>query len=159
MQVLSSVLLWNFALTNQLNKLPSKIQKDFVPTLINGKPSASTPLLVLCSVHALPLPLRPQSLSLSLLASAMSITCRVEVLGAGINGKLLCGASAIPRAVDVHLWTVLGWLPIIHFQHLGQECSIVGCSVRSISLNCSLTAQRSLPCLPYSLWRADRDTK
>lgn len=40
-QILSSVLLWNFALSNQLNKLPGKVKKDFVPTLVNGK-------LVLC---------------------------------------------------------------------------------------------------------------
>ena len=37
LQILSSVLLWNFALTSQLEKLPSKIQRDFVPTLVNGK--------------------------------------------------------------------------------------------------------------------------
>ena len=36
-QILSSVLLWNFALTNQLNRLPSKVKKDFVPTLVNGE--------------------------------------------------------------------------------------------------------------------------
>ena len=42
-QILSSVLLWNFALTSQLEKLPSKIQKDFVPTLINGKQKADFP--------------------------------------------------------------------------------------------------------------------
>ncbi|CAL5224464.1 g7155 [Coccomyxa viridis] len=34
--ILSSVLLWNFALTRQLEKLPNKMQRDFVPTLING---------------------------------------------------------------------------------------------------------------------------
>ena len=38
-QILSSVLLWNFALSNQLNKLPSKVKKDFVPTLVNGEHS------------------------------------------------------------------------------------------------------------------------
>ena len=36
-QILSTVLLWNFALTNQLNRLPSKVKKDFVPTLVNGE--------------------------------------------------------------------------------------------------------------------------
>ena len=46
MQVLSSVLLWNFALTSQLTKLPNKIQKDFVPTLINGRIQHTLSLLV-----------------------------------------------------------------------------------------------------------------
>ena len=45
-QILSSVLLWNFALTRQLEKLPSKMQRDFVPTLINGK-RCSPPLHLL----------------------------------------------------------------------------------------------------------------
>ena len=157
MQVLSSVLLWNFALTNQLNKLPSKIQKDFVPTLINGKPSVSNPLLVfVLSAQLANTPKTPITISVTSGLKAMSIACRVEVLGAGINGQLLCGASAIPSAVDVHLWTVLVWLPIIHFQYLGQECSTMGW-LQSISLQCSLAAQRSLPCLPCSLWEADKD--
>ena len=33
------MLLWNFALTNQLNRLPGKVKKDFVPTLVNGEHS------------------------------------------------------------------------------------------------------------------------
>ena len=37
LQILSTVLLWNFALTSQLEKLPSKMRRDFAPTLVNGK--------------------------------------------------------------------------------------------------------------------------
>ena len=47
MQILSSVLLWNFALTNQLNRLPNKVKKDFVPTLVNGEHW----VLLFCVVH------------------------------------------------------------------------------------------------------------
>ena len=36
-QVLSAVLLWNFGLTGQLAHLRSKVERDFVPTLINGE--------------------------------------------------------------------------------------------------------------------------
>jgi hypothetical protein len=50
-QVLSSVLVWNFALTSQLNKLPYKMQRDFVPTLINGR-LQQTFILLLSAVHA-----------------------------------------------------------------------------------------------------------
>ncbi|CAL8463749.1 g3283 [Coccomyxa elongata] len=34
--VLSAVLLWNYAFTKQLDRLPEKVKRDFVPTLING---------------------------------------------------------------------------------------------------------------------------
>lgn len=37
MQVLSAVLLWNYAFTKQLDRLPQKVKRDFVPTLINGE--------------------------------------------------------------------------------------------------------------------------
>ncbi len=42
--------------------------------------------------------------------------CRVEVLGAGINGQLLSGTTAVPGALHVHLWPVLDWLPFLHLQ-------------------------------------------
>jgi hypothetical protein len=42
-QVLSAVLLWNYSLTRQLEKLPAKVRADFVPTLIDGElPSLPT---------------------------------------------------------------------------------------------------------------------
>ena len=42
----------------------------------------------------------------------------MEVLGASIDGQLLGCASAVQSAMDVHMWTVLGWLPVLHLQHL-----------------------------------------
>ena len=47
------------------------------------------------------------------------MACRVEVLGASLSGQLLGGAIAIQSAMDVHLWIVLGWIPILHIQRLG----------------------------------------
>ena len=41
-QVLSAVLLWNYALTKQMEKLPEKVKRDFVPTLMNGETPSHT---------------------------------------------------------------------------------------------------------------------
>ncbi len=49
----------------------------------------------------------------------MAVACRVEVLGASISSQFLGGATAIQSAVDVHVWTVLGRIPILHIQRLG----------------------------------------
>ena len=48
----------------------------------------------------------------------MGALCRMEVLGASIDSQLLGRASAIQSAMDVHMRTVLGWLPVLHLQHL-----------------------------------------
>lgn len=106
MQVLSSVLLWNFALTNQLNKLPSKIQKDFVPTLINGKPSASTPLLVCV--------LRAQIASAPKTPLIISVTI-------GLKGHSLQGGSSGCR----HQWSISMWC-LCNTECCG--CPLVDCS-------------------------------
>lgn len=41
-QVLSAVLLWNYGLTGQLDRLRGKVERDFVPTLVNGVHSAGS---------------------------------------------------------------------------------------------------------------------
>lgn len=53
-QVLSSVLLWNFAFTKQLDKLPDKVKRDFVPTLINGDSPCLVYSLTAESLSAVP---------------------------------------------------------------------------------------------------------
>jgi hypothetical protein len=59
----------------------------------------------------------------------------MEVLDTSINGQLLGCASAIQSTMDVHMWIVLGWLPVLHLQHLG--------SMRKMGL--ALILQQSTP--------------
>ena len=128
LQILSSVLLWNFALTRQLEKLPNKMQRDFVPTLINGQHHPCA-LSHFCIQRPCPNDKRRRYQLAALTGHlqsepgsgglVMTVACRMEVLGASIGGQLLGCATAIQSAVDVHLWTVLGWVSILHIQRLG----------------------------------------
>lgn len=54
-------------------------------------------------------------------SDCMNCPCRVEVLGARISGEFLGGASAIQSAVDVHMWTVLGRLPVLHIKYISSQ--------------------------------------
>ena len=66
-QVLSTVLLWNFGWTGQLHKLRDKVERDFVPTTINGKQDACT-----CYV---PFSAKPAAIDRPLVASGCCGAC------------------------------------------------------------------------------------